>query len=133
MVTTAVPAAARTMLERCEAELVAAQFSTEAPERFIHAHFAALRAAGALLEATGGARPRGRAVSAWDLLVRRAPELTGWSARFVQSARVRAALDSGRLDLVDDAQAEELLTAAEDFKDLVSVLLQGADTGALAS
>lgn len=118
-----VPAAARSMVERCEAELLAAQFSTEPSDRFLHAHFAALRAAGAVLEASGGARVRGRSANAWDQLSRHAPELASWSARFAQSARVRGALEAGRLDLVDDDRAEDLLCAAEDFRDAVCVWL----------
>lgn len=112
-----IPAAARTLLERCDAELVAGQFSSDPADRFLHAHFAALRAAGAVLESRGKTRVRGQSANVWQLLARHLPELAQWADTFAQSARFRVALESGRFDLVDDARADRLLTAAEDFRD----------------
>ena len=53
--------AAGLLLERCDAEILAAQLSSDPADTFLHAHFAALRAAGAILEARGRAKVRGRA------------------------------------------------------------------------
>ncbi len=114
-----VPAATRSLLARCDAELLAAQFSSDPADRFIHAHYAALRAAGAVLEARGKSRVRGQSRNVWQLLARHVPDLASWSDIFAASARFRSALDSGRFDLVDDVRADQLLVAAEDFRDAV--------------
>lgn len=114
---TVVPAATRTLLERCDAELVAGQFSSDPADRFLHAHFAALRAAGAVLESRGKTRVRGQSGNVWQLMARHIPEFAHWAETFAQSARFRVALESGRFDLVDDARADHLLAAAEDFRD----------------
>lgn len=116
---TVVPAATRTLLERCDAELLAGQFSSDPADRFLHAHFAALRAAGAVLEARGKSRVRGQSSNVWQLLGRHVPEFARWVGLFAQSAKFRVALESGRFDLVDEARAEHLLAAAEDFRDAV--------------
>ena len=51
------PTRSHELLQRADAELVAAQFSSEAWERFSHAHLAALRGGAALLAVRG--RPGG--------------------------------------------------------------------------
>ncbi len=120
---THVPAATRSLLARCDAELLAAQFSADPADRFIHAHYAALRAAGAALEARGKSKVRGQTGNVWHLLACHIPELVGWSEIFAASARFRSALESGRFDLVDEARAELLLEASEDFRDAVRATL----------
>lgn len=114
-----VPAATRSLLARCDAELLAAQFSSDPADRFLHAHYAALRAAGAVLETRGKSRVRGQSSNVWQLMARHIPDLGRWSTIFAESARFRSAIDSGRFDLVDDARADQLLAAAEDFRDAV--------------
>lgn len=114
-----VPAATRSLLARCDAELLAAQFSSDPADRFLHAHYSALRAAGALLEARGKSRVRGQSGNVWQLLARHVPDLGRWSATFQESARFRSAIDSGRFDLVDEDRADQLLAGAEDFRDAV--------------
>src|SRR5659263_302405 len=73
------PTRSHELLQRADAELVAAQFSSEAWERFSHAHLAALRGGAALLAVRG--RPGGRRPprTVWDML--RVP--AAWCARVV--------------------------------------------------
>lgn len=111
------------LVARCDAELVAAQLATDPSERFRHAHLAALRLAGAALEAAGAQPPRGRTRSAWDRLAVATPGLASWSAYFSSGARVRSAIDAGLPDAVDDAFADAWVGAVEDFRDAVCVLL----------
>lgn len=110
--------AAVELVARCDAELVAAQLSTDPADRFLHAHLAALRLAGALLLAAGARPPRGRPRSAWDRLAAAVPACSGWADFFTAGARVRAAIDAGA-DSVDDAFASAWVAAAEDFRDAV--------------
>ena len=114
-----VPPPAFDLLTRADAELLAAQFSSEAWERFSHAHLAALRAGAALVAARG--RPAGRRAprTVWELLEVVAPELTPWSEYFAGSAALRSALDAGRFDAVSESRAEQAVCAAEDFVDAV--------------
>ncbi|SDC72229.1 hypothetical protein SAMN05216410_2248 [Sanguibacter gelidistatuariae] len=115
--------AAVELVARCDAELLAAQLATDPAERFLHAHLAALRLAGALLLAADARPPRGRTRSAWDRLTAAEPGCAAWAAFFTSGARVRAAIDAGRPDTVDDAFASTWVAAAEDFRDAVCVRL----------
>ncbi|MBC7549305.1 MAG: colicin transporter [Cellulomonas sp.] len=120
------PATAVDLMTRADAELLAAQFSSEAGERFVHAHLAALRAAAAVLAVRG--RPTGRRAvrTVWEMLAGVAPEVEGWSAYFAAGAAGRRAVEAGRADAVDAARAEAVLCAAEDFLDEVRALLDAA-------
>lgn len=117
------PATAVDLMTRADAELLAAQFSTEPGERFVHAHLAGLRAAAALIAVRG--RPAGRRGprTVWEMLAAVAPEVETWSAYFAGGADLRRSVEAGRTDVVDAARAEELLCAAEDFLDEVGALL----------
>jgi len=119
------PATAIDLLTRADAELLAAQFSSEAGERFVHAHLASLRAAAAVLAVRG--RPTGRRAvrTVWEMLAVVAPEVEGWSVYFAAGAARRRAVEAGRTDAVDAARAEQVLCAAEDFLDEVRALLDG--------
>ena len=114
--------AAVELVARCDAELVAAQLSTDPADRFLHAHLAALRLAGALLLAAGARPPRGRPRSAWERLTAAVPACASWAAFFTSGARIRAAIDAGA-DSVDDAFATTWVEAAEDFRDAVCLRL----------
>jgi len=120
------PATAVDLMTRADAELLAAQFSSEAGERFVHAHLAGLRAAAAVLAVRG--RPTGRRAprTVWEMLAAVAPEVETWSVYFAGGAARRQAVEAGRFDAVDAARAEEVLCAAEDFLDEVRVLLDPA-------
>lgn len=118
------------LLERSDAELVAATFSSEPAERFVHAHLAALRAGAALVEARAAlsgtrAARRGRPRPVWELVAALEPGLSGWTAVFAAAAPLRAAVETGRGD-VDDDRADLALTSAEAFGDEVRQLLAGA-------
>lgn len=122
-----------TLMRRSDAEILAAQLSQDPVDRFLHAHFAALRAAGAVLAAVVPPRGRGRDRSAWDQLADRVPELAGWAALFADAARVRASVEGGRVDLVDVERADRALADAEDFRDAIDELVEDARGGAPAS
>lgn len=111
------------LLQRADAELVAAQFSSEAWERFYHSHLAALRGGAALLAVRG--RPGGRRPprTVWDMLRVVAPELEHWSDCFAGGAGLRSAIEAGRFDAVSEERAEQALCAAEDFIDELRALL----------
>ena len=106
------------MLARADAELLAAQFSAEAWERFTHAHLAAVRAAAAVVAARGRPAGRGAPRTVWEMLGLVAPDMTRWAALFADAARLRAALEAGRFDAVSAARAEQALCDAEDFVDV---------------
>lgn len=115
------------LLRRADAELLAAQFSSEPWEMFSHAHLAALRAGAALVAARGRPAGRGAPRTVWGMLDAVAPELHTLSALFAQSATLRSAVDAGRFDLVTRVRAERALTAAEDLVDAVRDVLAGAE------
>ncbi len=114
-----VPAQARALLRRADAELLAAQFSAEAWEKFTHAHLAALRAGAALVAVRRPPARRGGPRTVWQLLDAVAPELERWTGYFADGASLRAAVEAGRFDLVPDERAEDAVCAAEDFVDAV--------------
>jgi len=94
-----------------------AVLETSPPERYRGAHVAALRGAAALLamRARPSAADRHRPTSAWVLLDRLAPELRDWSTYFADSARRRAAIESGSITAVSSRDADDLLRAAGEF------------------
>lgn len=112
------------LLSRADAELLAAQFSSEAWEQFSHAHLAALRAGAAVVASRG--RPAGRRTlrTVWEMLDVVAPELTSWSGYFAAAAALRSAVDAGRFDAVTPARAEEAVCASEDFVDAARALVE---------
>jgi len=115
------------LLERSDAELVAATFSGEPTERFLHAHLAALRAGAALVEAHAAAAGprrgrRGRPLSVWELVAAIEPALEGSAAVFAGAASLRAAVETGRRDASDE-RADLALSAAEQFQDEVRDIL----------
>lgn len=119
----ATPTEVARLLARADSELVAASLATDDAERFLHAHLGALRAAAAVVALRGRPSPRSRARSVWDQLAVVEPVLAAWSVYFASGARVRAALDAGRFDVVDRRRADELMACAEDFRDEVAMLV----------
>lgn len=117
--------AALDLLERSEAELTAAALSQDPADRYVHAHLAALRAGSALVAVHG--RPAGprRTVlrSVWDMLPLLDDSLTDRAAEFAATAARRSAVEAGRTQVVDAADADALLTDAEDFHHEVESLL----------
>jgi hypothetical protein len=121
------PRRAADLLTRADAELLAAQYSTEPWERFSHAHLAALRAGAALVAFHG--RPGGRRPprSVWGMVELVAPELAGWARHFADAARLRSAVEAGRFDAVGVERAEQSLCDAEDFVDAVRDAVEASD------
>ncbi len=112
------------LLSRADAELVAAQFSSEPWEKFAHAHLAALRAGAAVLAERQPLSRRRQTRTVWELLDQVMPELSRWTAYFAGGAALRAAVDAGRFDAVSDERAEQVLCHAEDFLDVVRAELE---------
>ena len=95
-------------------------------QRYATAHKAALRAAAAVLAAR--ARPaapsrRSRVTSVWSLLVLVAPEFSEWASYFALGAGKRAAAEAGIPRVVSQREADDLLSAAEQFVTLVESAL----------
>ncbi|MGH3332910.1 MAG: SAV_6107 family HEPN domain-containing protein [Nocardioidaceae bacterium] len=112
-------------LERSAASLREAITTSEVPQRYAHAHVAALRATAALLAARanpvqGGAR-RGRSPqrNAWVLLAEVAPEFSEWAAFFAAGASKRAAAEAGSRRAVSEREADDLVRDADRFLALV--------------
>jgi hypothetical protein len=122
-----------TLLNRSDAELVAADLAASPEERFVHGHLAALRAGAAVVAATGRTGRRRAPRPVWELVEQAAPELAGWSARFAAAAPLRAAVETGRRD-VPASRADRAVAEATAFSVAVRELL-GAEglTGLRAS
>ncbi|MDQ2624752.1 MAG: SAV_6107 family HEPN domain-containing protein [Actinomycetota bacterium] len=119
-----IPVATAQLLRRADAELLAARFTADADDRFVHAHLAALRAAAALVAAWGTPSKRRGPRAVWELLARTAPEFEGWTAYFASGAPERADIEAGVSGVVSDARAGEILATAEDFVDEVRIALE---------
>ena len=119
------PAATHSYLDRAAASLREAITSTSVPERYAHAHVAALRATAALLAARAQPAParRRRQKNAWVLLAEVAPELAEWAAFFASGADKRAAAEAGSRRAVTEREADDLVRDADRFLALVETSL----------
>lgn len=113
------------LLGRADAELLAAQFSSEPWEQLSHAHLAALRAGAAVVALRGTPSGRRAPRTVWSMLGAVAPELGSWTTYFAEAAALRSAVDAGRFELVGPERAEEAVCAAEDFVDAARELVHG--------
>jgi hypothetical protein len=109
-------------------DLALAELADRPADRYAAAHLAALRAAASVLAARPltvqlTPRRRRRLTSAWDQLPVVAPELAEWAARFAAGAAKRAAAEAGFRDVVNAAEADDLLGAARTFVALTAALL----------
>ncbi len=123
---------AQELLARADAELLAAQYSSEPWERFGHAHLAGLRAGAAVVARRGAPTGRGAPRSVWGMLTQVAPELEPLARFFADGAALRSAVDAGRFDQVDEDRAERTLCAAEDLVDAARELTLALDAQELA-
>lgn len=114
---------ARELLARADAELLAAQYSSEAWERFSHAHLAGLRAAAAVVARRGAPGGRGAPRTVWGMVDVVAPELAELAGFFADGASLRSAVDAGRFDRVTEERAEQTLCRAEDLVDAAHALV----------
>jgi len=92
-----VPASVTRLLGLADAELAEAAATSDPDERFRHAHLAALRSAAAVVDLRGRPAPRSGARTVWEMLALVEPTLASWSVYFAAGARLRAALDAGRV------------------------------------
>lgn len=103
--------------------LAEAALATQAADRYVAAHLAALRAGAAVLAERGRpANRRARVLSVWSLLPRIAPELGEWAEFFAATGRRRAAIEAG-VAVVTPRDADDLMRDAETFVARVSELL----------
>lgn len=120
-----VPSAALELIDRAREGLIRAEQENERGERYVQSHLAALRTAAAVLAVRG--RPRrvsgGSTLNVWVVLPRVAPELAEWSAYFAAGAARRQAVEAGRAGVVTAREADDLLRAATEFLEVVSVEL----------
>lgn len=107
--------AAQDLLVRAARELRAAELAGDPADRFLHAHLAALRTAGAVIAVRGRPTARARARTAWEILSRVTPEYRAWATYFAAGADLRAALESGRRSEVSQARADHVLSMARMF------------------
>lgn len=118
------PLATVQLLRRADSELLAARFTADPDDRFVHAHLAALRGAAALVAAWGRPTTRRGPRAVWELLARTAPEFEAWTTYFASGASARADIEAGVAGVVDDARSGALLAAAEDFVDEIRIALE---------
>jgi len=130
--TAPLPAATEQLLRRADAELLAARFTADPDERFVHAHLAALRAAAALVAAWGVPTRRRGPRAVWELLARTAPEFEPWTAYFASGASLRQDIEAGLDGVVSERRAGEILATAEDFVDEIRIALESASAAGAA-
>lgn len=114
-----------TLITRAFYDLDKADRADSSLARYIAAHLAAVRAAGAVISARLSpekARMR-RPSSMWELLPRVAPELADWAAFFDAGTPRRAQCERGQRNAVNAQQAEEMLTQARQFATLAEEML----------
>ncbi len=110
------PATAHAYLLRSADSLHEAAGTAEVPQRYVHAHVAALRAAAALLAVrTVPTSTRRRQRNAWVLLAQVAPEFAEWAAFFAAGAAKRAAAETGSVRAVTEREADDLLRDSDRF------------------
>ena len=110
------PATAHSYLLRSADSLHEAATTTAVPERYVHAHVAALRAAAALLAVrTVPTSTRRRQRNAWVLLAQVAPEFAEWASFFAAGAAKRAAAEAGSVRAVTEREADDLLRDSDRF------------------
>jgi hypothetical protein len=93
--------------------------------RYIAAHLAAVRAAGAVISARLPPEQARmcRPSSMWELLPRVAPELADWAAYFDAGTPRRAQAERGQRNAVNAQHAEEMFTQARQFATLAEEML----------
>jgi len=115
--------AAFDLLEQARLGLTVAAMAPSAPQRFVVAHLAALRAGAAVLAARARPRSTRGPRNVWTVLPQVAPSLAEWAPVFAASATKRAAIEAGLARVVTDREADDLLREAEHFAGLVAVHL----------
>lgn len=114
-----------TLISRAFQDLEKADSADTSIARYVAAHLAAVRAAGAVISARISpeqARMR-RLSSIWELLFRVAPELGDWAAFFDAGTKRRAQCERGQRNAVNAQQAEEMRTQARKFTTLAEGML----------
>ncbi|MGW5075346.1 SAV_6107 family HEPN domain-containing protein [Rhodococcus sp. NPDC004095] len=110
-----------TLLDRADALLAEAAGARDPADRFLAAYLAALRGAGAAL---AGRTPRSRSRSAWVLLSRVEPDLSGWAEFFASHSDTRAAIEAGISRTITAAEADRFHGEVSRFLTVVEERLE---------
>lgn len=108
-------ARARMLLRRADAILGDAAGAPSAADMFLESYVAALRGAGALLDAVDPVPKRGASRSAWVRMRTAAPEFTEWASYFAAYSTLRASIEAGSADRLDAAEADEFFSQVGRF------------------
>ena len=130
----AVSPVAQQLLRRAHLELDSADGVTDPAMRFLHAHMAAIRGASAVL-ALGAVVPRrrGRLRSVWEQLADAGPEWEAWAARFEAGARVRAAIEAGRITDLAPELADQSVAFADQFVSQVAEAVRAQSSSVMTT
>jgi hypothetical protein len=120
------------LLMSARRSLTEASIAASAGERYAAAHLAALRAAAAVLAASGSPSKRSRVRSVWVVLPQVAAEFAEWAAFFAAGAGKRAKAEAG-LPCVSSREADDLLRDAEAFVARVAQYLGVPHQSSMAS
>jgi SAV_6107-like HEPN len=120
-----VPGPALDLLRSALRDLSQAETETAPSARYVLAHLSALRAAAAIVAASGqaGFRLRRRPCNVWELLREAEPTLAEWAAYFAAGARTRANAEAGLPNAASADDADALLKQADTFICLVAASL----------
>lgn len=108
-------ARARSLLRRADAILGDAAGAPSAADRFLESYVAALRGAGALLDALDPVPKRGASRSAWVRMRAAAPEFSEWASYFSAYSALRASVEAGSADRMSDDEADEFFAQVGRF------------------
>ncbi|TXG92762.1 hypothetical protein DW322_15815 [Rhodococcus rhodnii] len=119
------PRHGRSLLRRADG-LMAQAYAADVPEeRFRAAYLAALRGAGALVDASSTGR-RGAAGGAWVALARAVPEFSGWASWFADHSALRTGVDAGVRTVTSEAATEFFDETARFLHDVEAELDRGS-------
>jgi|GEM_PF-1152811 len=104
------------LLRSADAQLELAALATDGFDRFSHAHFAALRLAGSVVESVAGGKRVRRGEMFWQRFARLAPEFGLWAVVFEEGARLRSAMEAGKLDTIRQPDSEYWISQTREFR-----------------
>ena len=104
------------LLRSADAQITQAVEARDVFDTFSHAHYAALRLAGAVVEARVRGKRARKTEGFWEKLARVEPAFSAWSVVFEEAAAVRSAVEAGRADLLDAQEAAYWLSQVRSFR-----------------
>ena len=110
-------------LTRARGALIDAGGTAQPDERFLAAHLVGLRIAAVVLAAGSCPDRTRRPRNAWRAVAEAVPALAGWAAVFAATEAERDAVRAGRVGVVSETAADELVRDTGRFLDLVEQAL----------